>query len=91
VSYSKTVEAEPTSWFNRIFRWRTLRRGLVGIGVLALFLVLFYAEENWRGKRAWAGYQRVLKTKGVDFNWRSRAPPPVADRDNFATTPLPRC
>jgi len=59
--------------------------GLVG---LPLFVLLFYAEEDWRGKRAWAGYQRVLKTKGVDFDWRSLAPAPVADRDNFASTPF---
>ena len=86
--YSKTVEAEPTSRFNRIFCWRTLWQGLVGIVVLSLFVMLFYAEEDWRGKRAWANYQRVLKTKGVDFNWRSLAPVPVADGDNFAATPF---
>lgn len=88
MSYSKTVEAEPTSWFNRTFCWRTLRPGLVGIVVLSLFLVLFYAEENWRGRRAWAIYQRTLKAKGVDFNWRSLSPAPVADGDNFAATPF---
>src|SRR6185436_8218785 len=85
---SKAIESKPRSGFNRIFRWRTLRRGLVGIVILSLFLVLLYAEENWRGKRTWVGYQRALKAKGVDFNWRSLAPAPVADGDNFAATPF---
>jgi hypothetical protein len=56
--------------------------------VPALLLSFFYAEENWRGQRAWNSYHRLLLAKGVDFNWRALAPPPVADRDNFAATPF---
>ena len=78
----------PVARPRRSRRWRTL--WLTAGGLLALLLLgpLFYAGENWRGHRAWAACQRVLQAQGVDFNWHVLAPPPVADRDNFATTPF---
>jgi len=49
---------------------------------------LFVAVENWRGKHAWDSYQREREAKGDSFDWKSVAPPPVPDAENFAATPL---
>jgi hypothetical protein len=72
-------------WF---CRFRVLSWILGSFAALLLLLALFYAEENWRGRRTWIAYQRQLTAKGVDFNWHALAPPPVADADNFAATPF---
>ena len=62
---------------------RILRRVLISVGVLALLLALFYAEENWRGQRAWENCKRELETKGVVLDWNKFIPPPVPDDQNF--------
>lgn len=36
-----------------------LRRLLLGLACLATLLALFVVEENWRGDRAWAAFQRA--------------------------------
>ncbi len=58
------------------------------IGCLAAVVVLFYTEENWRGKHAWEKYRREREAKGDHFEWSAIAPPPVPDDQNFAMTPL---
>jgi hypothetical protein len=83
-----TPESKPVELISRVLSWRPLRWGFAGVTVLLLLVGLFYAEENWRGKRTWAAYQRVLKAKGVEFNWHALAPPPVANGNNFAMTPF---
>jgi hypothetical protein len=71
-----------------LFSWRMLRRAVVGIAALLTLGALFYAEENWRGKRAWENYKQELEAKGVQLNFRAFAPPPVPDDQNFAMTPF---
>ena len=78
----------PVASYGRFRRWRMLWWIPGGPLVLLLLVLLFYTNENWRGRRAWAAYQRVLQADGVDFNWHALTPPPVADRDNFAATPF---
>lgn len=85
---TRPPEAKPVTRFRRFLRWRPLRWSAGILTGLLLFGVFFYAEEDWRGRRDWAAYQRVLRAKDVDFNWHALAPPPVADRDNFAATPF---
>ena len=51
-------------------------------------MVLFYAEENWRGKHAWERYRREREAKGDRFEWSAIVPPSVPDDQNFAATPL---
>ena len=66
-----------------VFHW--------SIGILAgfcLLVVLFYAEENWRGRRAWENFRREWEAKGERFDWRSVVPPPVPEDQNFALTPV---
>src|SRR5438874_2423152 len=81
-------DPKPKPRLGRLRRWRFFWWGLSGIVALSLLLALLYGEENWRGRRAWTAYQRLLIAKGVDFNWHSLAPPSVPDADNFAMTPF---
>jgi hypothetical protein len=77
------------------FRWFLSRRALpfyawLVVGVISV-TVLLYAEESWRGKRAWAALQREAAARGESLELSSVFPPPVPDDENFALTPgLPR-
>ena len=57
---------------------------LVGLAVL---ISLFYAEEDWRGKRAWENCKRELEAKGAVLDWNAYIPPPVPDDQNFFKAP----
>ena len=71
----------------RLFSWRTLRRTLVGLAVMATLIAIFYAEENWRGKRAWDNCKRELEAKGVVLDWYALIPPAVPDDQNALKAP----
>lgn len=71
-------------WF---FTWRTMRRTLVGAAVLATLLAIFYAEENWRGKRAWEQCKRDLAAKGELLDWAACIPAPIPDDENIIKAP----
>ena len=63
-------------------------RGLLFIFVgLVLLAALFYAEEDWRGKRAWENCERELEAKGEVLDWEKFIPPPVPDDQNFFKAP----
>jgi hypothetical protein len=75
-------------WFFSRRAWR-FDAWLV-VGVISV-IVLFYAEEGWRGKRAWAALQREVAARGESLELSSVFPPPVPDDQNFALAPgLPR-
>jgi len=63
-------------------------RLLILVGALLAIVCLLFAEENWRGRRAWAICQRELEANGVELDWQKFVPPPVADDQNFAETPF---
>lgn len=65
-----------------------LKRLLFVVVCLVTLYGLFIAVENWRGKHAWDTYQREREAKGDSFEWKSVAPPPVPDAENFAAIPL---
>jgi hypothetical protein len=71
-------------------RGRLLTRCLFGLAWLAVLVVLFYVEENWRGARALEIYKRQLAARGATLDWKSFIPPPVPDSENFAVTPFSR-
>ena len=71
----------------RLFSWLLRRRFLV-LGCLVTLVALFYAVEDWRGRRAWQNYKREREAKGERFDWASLAPPPVPNDQNFFETPL---
>jgi len=55
---------------------------------LFILVVLFYAEEDWRGKRAWDNYKHEWEAKGEKFDWQAFVPPSVPDDQNFFTAPI---
>jgi hypothetical protein len=68
--------------------WRILRRILIALAVLATLVALLYAEEDWRGKRAWENYKHEWEAKGEKFDWQTFVPPSVPDDQNFFTAPV---
>lgn len=72
----------------RLNRWISLRWQLILLGCFIVFVAFFYAEENWRGKRAWENYKRRQEAKGEKFTLAELAPPPVPDNQNFALMPI---
>lgn len=65
--------------------WRNFRRMLVSLAIFATLVAVFYAEEDWRGKRAWENCKRELEAKGAVLDWNAYIPPPVPDDQNFFT------
>jgi hypothetical protein len=70
------------------FRWRTLRRLLMGAGSLLTLVPLLYAVENWRGSRALGQHRKALEAKGETLRFAALAPPAVPDDQNFALCSL---
>lgn len=71
-----------------LFSWRIIKRGLIGLAGLCVLIVLFYAEENWRGRHTWEKFKKEWEAKGEQFDFSSFVPPPVPDDQNFALTPI---
>ncbi len=74
--------------FGWLFTWGMIRRYLFVLVCLATLLALYYAEENWRGRRAWNRYRRELEALGEQLDFRAFIPKPVPDDQNFASTPF---
>lgn len=66
---------------------RRLRWGLFLGACLVTLVALFYAEENWRGKRAWERAEKELLAKGARLDWSSFVPAPVPDDQNVFKAP----
>jgi hypothetical protein len=67
---------------------KIILRTLFVLAALVTLVALAYAEENWRGARAWESYKRVMEAKGDQFDAARLIPPKVPDDENFAMTPL---
>ena len=63
-------------------------RILFAFACVAALIVLFYAEEDWRGWHAWNQFKHQWEAKGEKFDRQSVIPPSVPDDQNFALTPL---
>jgi len=74
--------------FGWLLSWRTIRRCLFLLACLVTMIAFFYAEENWRGARAWNKSRRELEARGAQLDYRAFIPKPVPDEQNFAATPL---
>ncbi len=70
-----------------VLAWLLGRRFLV-LGFLVTLVVLFYAIEDWRGRKAWGSFKHQREAHGQRLEFASLAPPPVADDQNFFETPL---
>ncbi len=74
-------------FFRWLFSWRGMRRWLFALACLATLTGLFYAVENWRGKRAWEKCRRELEAKGEVLDWNAFIPAPVPDEQNIFKAP----
>ena len=72
-------------WF---FRWRVLKWWLLAFGIFLALIPFFYAEENWRGHRAWDNYRHELEAQGEKLDFADYIPPRVPDEKNFAFAPV---
>src|SRR2546426_175278 len=78
----------PVRFIRWMFCWRTLRRALLTLAGLFTLVALVFAEENWRGKRAWEKFKREWEAKGERFDLAAFLPKPVPDDQNFVMTPF---
>lgn len=69
----------------RLISWLLNRRFFV-LACIGTLIALFYAVENWRGRRAWANFQREWAAKGERFDLASIIPPTIPDDENFFMT-----
>jgi hypothetical protein len=73
--------------WGRLLNKRMIPRYLFSLACLATLTGLFYAEENWRGKRAWEKCRHELEAKGAVLDWNAYIPPPVPDEQNIFKAP----
>lgn len=71
------------SRIKKFFRWT-----LFTLAALVTLGALFFAEEDWRGSRAWSNYKRAMEAKGVNFDTARLIPPSVPDDKNLAMIPF---
>jgi hypothetical protein len=67
--------------------WRNVRRWLFVLTCLATLIGLFYAVEDWRGRRAWEQCRRGLEAKGAVLDWNAFIPAQVPDEENVFKAP----
>ena len=68
-------------------RRHKLRRRFIVSAICLVLAGLFYAEENWRGKKTWETCQSALKTRGIALNWNDYIPASVPDDQNIFGVP----
>src|SRR5215469_1918231 len=68
-------------------RGRKLRCVVIISGVSAVLIGLFYAEEDWRGKRVWQQCYRSLQTQGIALNWTNYVPTRISRDQNVFGVP----
>jgi len=73
-------------WTRPAISW-ALRRWFFCVAVLVTLVALFYAEEDWRGKRAWEQTKAQLQATGFNQKWEDYVPPLVPDDQNFFKAP----
>lgn len=66
------------------FLFRNWRRLVFGLVAFATIIALFYAVENWRGKRAWEQFKRDWEARGEKLEFKDFVPPQIPDEQNFA-------
>lgn len=71
-----------------VWKPQNLRRFLFAFACLVTLVALAYAEEDWRGYRAWENYRHELEAKGESLDLKALVPAPVPEAKNFACAPL---
>src|SRR5829696_7551835 len=88
------MENEPASapsrfpLFRALFRAVFSRRAVFVVIAIITLIALLYAEENFRGRRAWARYRKSAEARGMILDFARHIPPPIPDDQNAANTPL---
>ena len=67
---------------------RFLHAAFFTLLAVVTLVALFYAEEDWRGARAWNATKRDLKARGESVDPTDFIPPSVPDEQNLAMAPL---
>ena len=67
---------------------RMLARRYLVVGCLITLVALFYATENWRGRRAWQNFKHQREAQGERLDMASLVPTEVPPAQNFFDTPL---
>src|SRR5439155_15312139 len=89
ISLRSEWERSSTRWLlHYIVSWQFLRKLLFALAVFCTLMAVFYAYEDWRGKRAWHTYRAQLVSQGADLDIRNIIPAEVPDDQNFAATPF---
>jgi hypothetical protein len=70
----------------RFFRKAAIWLARIAV-VLIVLLVVFYAEEDWRGARDWAACQKELEAKGETLDLRQLVPPGKPE-DDLSKVPI---
>jgi hypothetical protein len=65
-----------------------LKRGMWTLVWMVTLGSLFYAEENWRGARAWKTYESELRAKGEPLTIQEMLPERPPDELNMAMAPV---
>ena len=81
------VEGVLRRFLKWLFCLRVMSRWLFVLACLATLTGLFYAVENWRGKRAWEKCRREQEAKGEVLDWSALIPAPVPDDQNIYKAP----
>ena len=71
----------------RLLAWLLARRFLT-LGCFITLVALFYAVENYRGRKAWQTFRREAEAQGERFDFAQLTPPPVPPDQNFFESPL---
>lgn len=83
------ITARKPFWGVRLAHWfwghTALRWTFIMLAGWTVVIALFYAEEDWRGKRDWARTLEATQAKGHDVTWRT--PPEVRADENFFAAP----
>src|SRR5215471_7954729 len=86
--YPSSPSPSKPSWFHqRFFTWRNTRRLMLGFAIVATLTAVFWAEEYWRGKRAWERCKSELQAQGHTLEWSKFIPPQFPDDLNFFKAP----
>jgi hypothetical protein len=68
---------------------RRVRRWLVlSLLILAGLVAGAYVFEKWRGARALEHEQEIMRSQGLEVDWRALLRGPVPDAENFGATPI---
>jgi hypothetical protein len=88
MSVEKNTETPPEPSPASLASWLRSWRYFIALLGLSFLVALFYAEENWRGKRDWQRYRDQMAARGKPMAPSAFIPKPVPMSENFAMTPL---